>query len=259
LTVCLVLVFSLGCGHEKSGTVDTTVSAVTKGGEYNALRNGYFGDLHVHTGYSFDAFMFAIRATPDDAYRYAKGEPIEHAAGFNIQLESGPLDFQAVTDHAMFLGVFPAMADPSQPISRHPTAKRFVELVRQFASGASSDERKESYPLLRSMVGWAGEPADPAFFNDDIVRSTWQEIIDAAERHYQPGTFTTFVGYEYTSGPDEQNLHRNVIYRGSAVPEMPFSRFDSENPEDLWAWMDDNRARGMEAIAIPHNSNGSNG
>ena len=88
--------------------------------------------------------------------------------------------------------------------------------------------------------------------------TAWRSIQAAAERHNDPGTFTTFIGYEYTSSRNG-NLHRNVFYRGSEAPPLPFSRLDSLNPEDLWAWMDEHRGKGIDAIAIPHNANGSNG
>ena len=217
----------------------------------NPLRNAYFGDLHVHTNFSYDAFLNGTRATPDDAYRYARGEPLTHPAGFEIRLEA-PLDFYAVTDHASFLGMLPAMMDPEQGVSTHPA----TELVTAIRSGAlTGADRREAYREIRAHTLGQRE----GLIDLDVVRSTWRETVAAAERHYEPGRFTTFIGYEFTGSPENQNLHRNVIFRGSAVPELPFSRLDSVNPEELWAWMERNRAAGMEAIAIPHNSNGSNG
>ena len=219
--------------------------------EVSPQRYAYFGDLHVHTNYSYDAFLFGTRATPDDAYRFAQGEPLPHPAGFDIQLDR-PLDFYAVTDHASFLGMMRAMLDSEQEVSRHPDA----EIVQDIVSGElTGPARQEAFARLRAYTLGDRE----GLLDLDVVRSAWRDVVEAAERHYDPGRFTTFIGYEFTGSPDNQNLHRNVIFRGSAVPGVPFSRLDSMNPELLWAWMDRNRDAGMEALAIPHNSNGSNG
>ncbi|MYE84589.1 MAG: DUF3604 domain-containing protein [Gammaproteobacteria bacterium] len=217
--------------------------------EPNPLRDAYFGDLHVHTRYSMDAYMLGTRDNPDAAYRFARGAPMTHASGFEMRL-ADPLDFYAVTDHAMFLGMFSAVNDPTTEVSRRPSSQPFV--------GMDTPERRAAAgQALVGMVGDRGKVAE--FIDDGVVRSTWADIVAAAGRHYEPGRFTTFVGYEYTSMPGMQNLHRNVIFRGAGAPDVPFSMLDSMNPEDLWAWMDRARADGHEVLAIPHNSNGSNG
>ena len=218
----------------------------------NPLRNAYFGDTHIHTILSFDAYMFGTRRTPDDAYEFAKGAAIEHVSGFKMQMKK-PLDFLAVSDHAFYLGMMRALADESGPHSNH----RLSDAVR----GATSPEGATAgfAAVLGHMAGLQpGEEDD--LDNRDVARSAWQEIIESAQRHNDPGKFTTFVGYEYTtSGPELQNLHRNVIFRNDNVPVQPFARLDSLDAEDLWDWMDANREQGMESIAIPHNSNGSDG
>ncbi|MGA0796494.1 MAG: DUF3604 domain-containing protein [Pseudomonadales bacterium] len=214
----------------------------------NPDRNAYFGDLHVHTRLSFDAFLFGTHATPGDAYRYALGEPIEHAAGFTVQLDR-PLDFYAVTDHSEFLGNMLALTQPDEPLYNHPAAKAFRE-------AKTVEERRQAFASIAAYLepGKAGDLLDL-----NVVRSAWQTEIEAAEQYNRPGSFTTFIGYEYTSGPEQQNLHRNIIFRGNAVPDLPYTRLDSMNPEDLWDWLDAQRAEGHEALSIPHNSNGSNG
>lgn len=205
-------------------------------------KTALFGDLHVHTRYSFDAFLFGTLTSPDDAYRFAKGEAIRHPGGFDIQLDR-PLDFYAVTDHAFYLGMFWAWSKPSHPDAADPDIKACVEASTAAERGAAF---RSCFPIL----------AEKGRVEDS--RTAWAAIQSAAERHNAPGAFTTFIGYEYTSSRDG-NLHRNVFYRGSEVPPLPFSRLDSLNPEDLWAWMDEHRAAGIDAIAIPHNANGSNG
>lgn len=218
----------------------------------NPLRNAYFGDTHIHTILSFDAYMFGTRRTPDDAYEFAKGAAIEHVSGFKMQMKK-PLDFLAVSDHAFYLGMMRALADENGPHGNH----RLSDAVR---GAASADGATAGFAaVLGHMTGL--QPGDEDDLdNRDVARSAWQEIIESAQRHNDPGKFTTFVGYEYTtSGPELQNLHRNVIFRDDNVPVQPFARLDSLDPEDLWDWMDANREQGMESIAIPHNSNGSDG
>jgi hypothetical protein len=209
---------------------------------------------------SIDAYMIGTKEEPDAAYRFAKGEPIRHPSGSTLQILK-PLDFQAVTDHAGFLGMSRAMDDPGTGPGKHPLGLRLQ-------NAKTPEERLATYYAMYDhwdpdgVTGFTDPGPD---FVDDlldmrVVRSTWQEVIDAAERHNQPGKFTTFIGYEFTAyGPSIRNLHRNVIFQGSRVPKQPFREQDSHNPEDLWKWMDRLRAHGIEALAIPHNSNGSDG
>ena len=209
-----------------------------------------FGDLHVHTVNSFDAYGFGVRATPDDAYRYAKGEGIAHPLGYEMQLRGGPLDFFGVTDHAAYLGVLRALDDPDDPLHAHPFARGLL----LNSDPLDPEEREPSLrPSIRSGQRLAGFDAAGA------MASAWQRTIDAAERHNDPGSFTTFVGYEYSSSPGGITLHRNVIFGAGRVAASPFSAVDSPNPENLWRWMDDLRDRGVEVLAIPHNPNLSGG
>lgn len=215
----------------------------------NPERNAYFGDLHVHTMYSFDAFIFGTTSSPDEAYEFAKGDTIVHPAGFPMTLDR-PLDFYGVSDHAFYLGVMRQMADPNTEISKHEAADGMTSL------GDGPNRNAKFQRIISFMRSDRGiEINDP-----EIGKNAWGDIIAAANRHNDPGKFTAFIAYEYTSSSsDRGNLHRNVIFRGDTAPERPFSRLDSTNPEDLWDWMDSNRGEGFESLAIPHNSNGSNG
>jgi len=228
----------------------------------NAQRNAYFGDLHVHTTYSFDAFAFGTLATPYDAYRYAKGEAIDHPGGFKMKLRK-PLDFYAVTDHAMFLGAVSAAADTSTEFSKYPHVENLHDLnIASNLTVESIPSRTNAFStfLPQTLTGIAKGTVDGEMVNN-IGREAWADTIKAAEQFNKPGEFTTFVAYEYTTSSDDRgNLHRNVIFRGAdKLPALPFSRFHSQNPEGLWDWMDELRSQGVETLAIPHNSNGSNG
>ena len=232
--------------------------------ETPAERKAYFGDLHVHTTYSLDAYGFGTLATPYDAYRYAKGEAIAHPTGFKMQL-SRPMDFYAVTDHGMFLGVVKAAAETGSEFSKNEFSEPFHDLNAPENMGTdlfSILKRFRTFgPFLPSAVEdiASGELDRSEVLG--VVRSSWSDSIDAADQFNDPGNFTTFAAYEYTTfSADMGNLHRNVVFEGTdQLPREPFSRTHSANPEDLWQWMDELRAKGVESLAIPHNSNGSNG
>lgn len=232
--------------------------------EKSLQRNAYFGDLHVHTGYSFDGYAFGTLATPYDAYRFAKGDAIKNPAGYDMQL-TRPMDFYAVTDHGMFLGVVQSASDTSSEFSKNPFAEPYHDLNAPENFGTDFFSRmKRLFTFSGFIPGIIKGISEGDIERQEvmsIVRSAWEDTIDAADEFYIPGKFTTFAGYEYTSSSaDMGNLHRNVIFRGTQdLPREPFSRFHSANPENLWDWMDELRSKGVESLAIPHNSNGSNG
>ena len=232
--------------------------------DVNQERNAYYGDLHVHTAYSFDGYAFGTLATPYDAYRFAKGEAIKNPAGFDMQLTK-PMDFYAVTDHAVFLGLLKAAADKSSVFSKNEFSEPFHDLNAPENFGTGLVSRTKRLLAFAGFIPNATKGLNDGSLNRQevlgVVRSAWEDTVDAAEQFNAPGSFTTFAAYEYTtSSADMGNLHRNVIFKDTKrLPREPFSRAHSNNPEDLWSWMDELRSKGVESLAIPHNSNGSNG
>ena len=252
----------LGCAKESTYQESeplTTKINTQKTANFNEAKNAYFGDLHIHTSWSFDAFLANVRTTPDDAYNFGKGEAIPHVSGKPIQLQR-PLDFMAVSDHAEYMGAMMQMLDENHPIASLPFAKKISSTEEKVANKAKKDIRRSI------ALNWPYEE----LIATEIIKNTWQKIVESADRHYLPGQFTTFPAYEWTSSigvklsllsstPYAQNLHRNVIFKGGKVAGIPFSSFDSQNPEDLWQWMERQRENDIELLAIPHNGNISDG
>jgi hypothetical protein len=215
----------------------------------NPDNNVYFGAVHVHTGWSFDAFTNGSKTTPSDAYAWAQGKAITGSGGPEIQLKT-PLDFYMVSDHAEFMGVFNQMANPDSPLSK-------TELAKGVTSPDANVRIQTFAGILRDMS--AGK-RDPQLTDPALARSVWAQIVKAADDNYVPGKFTTFAGFEWTSNPQQRNLHRVVVFRDTAkLPDLVLSALDSDDPEVLWKWMDDQRARGSTLFAIPHNGNASDG
>ncbi|MDA8614046.1 DUF3604 domain-containing protein [Gammaproteobacteria bacterium] len=229
----------------------------------SSTRVPLFGDLHVHTTYSFDAYIFGTLATPDDAYEFAKGKPIKHPAGFDVSLDR-PLDFYGVTDHGTFLGQVAEAATPGNPYYEAPSSVNVNDINSpENLTISSIPRRTEAFGgfLINTITALMERKLDISYL-DSVSRRAWADTVAAAQRHNNPGKFTTFIGYEYTaSTADMGNLHRNVIFKGNSnlIPSVPYSRANSNDPEGLWQWMDRLREDGIESLAIPHNSNGSDG
>ena len=271
--ILILATFLISCSEESNLSSNTQNNSITNlqvdsniaksRPAPNPNRNAYFGDLHVHTENSFDAYSFGTISTPDDAYRYAQGEAIPHPTGYEIQL-SRPLDFYAVTDHAMFLGLLKESADTSTEFSRYELAKPLHNLNDSVSGGILSVIKRSGIfrPFGKAVNEGLQNGTIDKTLVENVSKTVWQETVKAADRAYEPGVFTTFAGYEYTSSIDlyEKYLHRNVIFRDTEnLPSRLFSRLDSQDPEKLWDWMDRLRSKGVESLAIPHNSNISGG
>ena len=212
----------------------------------NPLKNVYFGEQHLHTVNSADAFSFGTRGTPEDAYKYAKGEPVVLATTGETVGKSTPYDWAGVTDHAVYLGQMAMLLDPNSPMQDTPVGKM-----------TAAGEGEAAFQELFNSVA-VNEPVD-YMMDPGIMKSAWQGQIDAANDAYEPGKFTTLIAFESTSQPNYMNLHHNVFFRDDVGPKRVFSSFDSEHREDLWSYQEHQRELGHENFSIPHNSNVSNG
>jgi hypothetical protein len=218
-----------------------------------------FGDTHLHTAMSFDAGMFGARLGPVEAYRFAKGEEVTSSSGQRVRL-SRPLDFLVVADHSDFMGLAPDFLGGKPEVLADPTARRWYELIREGKAGQAFNELLPLYGAGKMPATMQYLPGSPGY------RSAWQATIQAAEQANEPGQFTAFIGYEWTSNTGGNNLHRNVIFRddGSKASQIePYTTFrplGSDDPRDLWKWMAAYEQKtGGRLLAISHNGNVSNG
>ena len=248
LRVLLALTFLLACALPAfAGDEDKSAPTADP-----ANRKVYFGEQHLHSSWSPDAYAMGVRQAPADAYRYGMGEEITLSTTGEKFKKSTPYDFIALTDHAEYLGVFPLLADPKSPLSKNPIAL----LIN---SSNPVDKNRAATEVIMSIT--SAVPSGPflEFVNPKLLRSTWQRHMDVANKYNKPGKFTTLIAFEWTSIPNSQNLHRNVFFRGDKGPRAPFASFDSIDPEDLWTYLEIQRNAGLECFAIPHNGNVSNG
>lgn len=212
----------------------------------------FFGDTHLHTSYSADAGFVGTTLGPEEAYRFALGEEITSSTGVRAKLQR-PLDFLVVADHAENMGLAPLAIEGDPAILATDFGLEIHELLKA-GKGAEAFDR------------WRAERAsgkDPMAGENTAAQTVWERMTSAAEQYNDPGHFTAFIGYEWTSVPGGNNLHRNVIFRDGkdkADQVLPFSSYDSEDAEDLWAWMAAYESKtGGQMLAIPHNGNLSNG
>jgi hypothetical protein len=222
-------------------------------------RRAFFGELHLHTAMSLDAWAFGTRLMPDTAYKFARGQtvmvPAEQVAieqGLHTKEDvparrSWPLDFAAVTDHSEYLGAMPQLGDPASAFSKSATGQQLT------AAG------RAGFGMVEQMSRTPGSAANNDLKAAAATANGWAAEMKAADDNYQPGKFTTFVAYEWTATAGYgTHMHRNVIFNADHGP-TPFTAVQSDHPEDLWKYLESVRRQGIDVIAIPHNANLSDG
>jgi hypothetical protein len=220
-------------------------------GKPNPLKNVYFGEQHLHTTNSPDAFVVGVRQSWDEAYQWAQGKEVKLSTSGETIKKRTPYDFVAITDHAEYFGIMPSLIDPKDPLFKTDLAKKLRD-----KNADPRDPDSAINQILRSLV--TGKPMTE-FVSVELQSSNWKRYTDTANKYNEPGKFTTLIAYEWTSIPNGRNMHRNVFFRDDKGPVVPFTAFDSIYPEDLWTFLEIQRNQGTENFAIPHNGNLSDG
>jgi hypothetical protein len=255
LAESLILVWIMSAGFTLAQDVEVDPRQATLGkAEYSPYLDRvyadrvYFGDTHLHTSYSTDAGMMGCRLGPAEAYRFARGEEVTSSTGVRARLQR-PLDFLVVTDHSENLGLAPMIVESNPDLLKTEFGRRVHDLVKSGKGG-------EAYNAWGEVML---QRQDPLKGSDAMTRSMWERITSSAEQFNEPGKFTALIGFEWSSSPSGNNLHRNVIFRdGKAKADqiIPISAYDTEDPEDLWKWMNAYEQKtGGHLLAIPHNGN----
>ena len=217
----------------------------------NPLKNVYFGEQHLHTINSPDAFVIGVRQTWDEAYQYALGQEVKLSTSGETIKKRTPYDFVAITDHAEYFGVMPSLIDPKDPLFQSELAKKLRD-----PNAKPDDPGSAINQILASIIH--SKPMEE-FVSPELQSNNWARYVATANKFNDPGKFTTLIAYEWTSIPSGRNMHRNVFFRGDKGPVVPFTAFDSIYPEDLWTFLETQREQGTETFAIPHNGNLSDG
>jgi hypothetical protein len=210
-------------------------------------RQVFFGEQHLHTRNSPDAFAAGCRQSWDATYEYAMGREVtmETVATHNKIKKSTPYDFVAITDHAEYFGVMPRLIDPKDPLSKTAFGKKL-----------QANDPSAVQTILHSILT---HTAMPQYVAPEMLQHNWERYVKVANKYNDPGKFTTLIAFEWTSIPNGRNMHRNVFFRNDTGPKAPYSAFDSILPEDLWTYLEVQRNIGLDCFAIPHNGNVSDG
>ena len=261
IVTALVPVMGTGVQAREPSTPPKTVYA---SGQAPASRRAFFGELHLHTAMSFDAWTFGTKLLPDQAYKFGRGETVmvpavqvQRQEGVNSKGEvparrAWPLDFMAVTDHSESMGVLTQLDNPDNALAKTPLGQRIL-----------SDPASAFFLIAHARKSGKASPFPKS---TEVMQHAWQVEVEAANANYQPGKFTTFIAYEWSATAKDRSdaskvigsIHRNIIFNSDHAP-MPFTSVDSDHPENLWAYLEKTRANGIDVIAIPHNGNLSGG
>jgi len=240
----------VACGIAFTASADSAGEPGRDSGKANPLKNVYFGEQHMHTRNSFDAFTLSVSATWEDAYRFGRGEEVKLSTTGEKMKRRTPYDFVAITDHSEYYGVLWQLLDPKNPLSTSDFAKELAKM--------RTDPKAAGPAVQKLILTLVNNDPMKEYVTPELRQGRWQDFIKTADKFNDPGKFTTLYAYEWTSIPGGRNMHRNVFFKNKPAA-VPFSSFDSIHPEDLWTYLEIQRGQGIDVFAVPHNSNVSDG